>query len=136
MVNKLYKIGIDKITIYKYQEFPGSPFYLLKNKKKLMKQNNKELNRFRKKLVRLIITFNKMKKEEMVNQYYDVFIAESSFFNKSDAIGYIIKGGPKVLVKNASNQLGKERQIKVNKVLSDKFVEGVIVSSNINRNKK
>ena len=136
MVNNLYKIGIDKITVYKYQEFPGSPFYLLKNKKELMKQNNKELNRFRKKLVRLIITFNKMKKEEMVNQYYDVFIAESSFFNKSDAIAYIIKGGPKVLVKNASNQLGKERQIKIKRVLSDKLVEGMIVSNNINRNEK
>lgn len=136
LINKLYKIGVDKITIYKYQEFPGSPFYLLKNKKELMKQNNKELNRYRKKLVRLIINFNKMKKEEMINHDYDVFIAESSFFNKADAIGYIVKGGPKVLVKNASNQLGKERRIKVIRVLSDKLVEGVIVSSNKNRNKK
>jgi radical SAM superfamily enzyme YgiQ (UPF0313 family) len=129
-INKIYKMGVDKITIYKYQEFPGSPFYLLKNKKKLMKQNNKELNRYRKKLVRLIINFNKMRKEEMVNQHHDVFLAELSFFNKSDAIGYIIKGGPKVLVKNASNLLGKERQIIVRKVLSDKFVEGVIVAKN------
>jgi hypothetical protein len=121
-------LGVDKITIYKYQEFPGSPFYLLKNKKKLMKQNDKELKRYRKKLVRLIINFNKMRKEEMVNQHHDVFLAELSFFNKSDAIGYIIKGGPKVLVKNASNLLGKEKRIKVRKVLSDKFIEGVIVS--------
>jgi hypothetical protein len=64
----------------------------------------------------------------MVNQHHDVFLAELSFFNKSDAIGYIIKGGPKVLVKNASNLLGKEKRIKVRKVLSDKFIEGVIVS--------
>jgi len=135
-VRKLYKLGVDKITIYKYQEFPGSPFYLLKNKRELLKQNNKELNRYRKKLVRSIINFNKMKKEEMINQYFDVFIAETSFFNESDAIGYIIKGGPKVLIKNASNQIGEKRQIIVKKVLSDKLVEGVIVSSNKKRNKK
>lgn len=135
-VNILYKLGVDKITIYKYREFPGSPFYLLKNKKELMKQNNKELNRYRKKLVRLIINYNKMKKEEMINQYYDVFIAESSFFNEFDAIGYIIKGGPKVLIKNAANQLGKERRVIVRSVLSDKLVQGEIDLSNDNRNKK
>jgi len=123
-VNKLYKLGVDKITIYKYQEFPGSPFHILKNKKYLMKYNDKELNRYRKKLVRSIINYNRMKKEQMINQYFDAFIAEPSFFNKSDAIGYIIKGGPKVFIKDAANQLGKEKRVIIRKVLSDKLVQG------------
>ena len=135
-INKLYKLGVDKITIYKYQEIPGSPFHMLKNKKELIKQNNKELNRYRKKLVRLIINYNRMKKEEMINQHYNVFIAESSFFNTSDAIGYIIKGGPKVLIKNAANQLGKEKRVIVRRVLSDKLVQGEIDSSYEKRDKK
>ena len=123
-VNKLYKLGVDKITIYKYQDFPGSPFHMLRNKKYLMNPNDKELNRYRKKLVRLIINYNKMKKEEMINQFFDVFIAEPNFFNKSDAIGYIIKGGPKVFIKDAANQLGKEKRVIIKKVLSDKLVQG------------
>jgi radical SAM superfamily enzyme YgiQ (UPF0313 family) len=123
-VNKLYKLGVDKITVYKYQDFPGSPFHILKNKKYLLKNNDKELNRYRKKLVRLIINYNRMKKEEMINQYFEVFIAEPSFFNKADAIGYIIKGGPKVFIKDAANQLGKEKRVIIREVLSDKLVRG------------
>ena len=64
----------------------------------------------------------------MLGNIFEVILAEPSFFNKKDAIGYILKGGPKVLVKNAGNRLEDSCSIKVMKVISDKLVEGIIVN--------
>ncbi len=136
LINKLFKIGVDKITIYKYQELPGSPFFLLQEKEKLMKRYDGEINRYRKKLVRLAINFNLEKKKEMIGKKYEVFIAETSFYNKNNAIGYLLKGGPKVLIINAANQLGNDTIVEINRVLSAKFIEGKIILSDKERDKK
>ncbi|MHA1659463.1 MAG: B12-binding domain-containing radical SAM protein [Promethearchaeota archaeon] len=136
LINKLFKIGVDKITIYKYQELPGSPFALLQEKEKVMKLYDGKINRYRKKLVRLAINFNLEKKKEMIGKKYDVFIAETSFYNKNNAIGYLLKGGPKVLIVNAANQLGNNAIVEINRVLSDKFVEGKVILSDKKRYKK
>ncbi|MFX1237963.1 MAG: B12-binding domain-containing radical SAM protein [Promethearchaeota archaeon] len=127
LINKFYDIGVEKITIYKYQEFPGAPFYLLKNKVKMLDKKNLELNKFRKKMVRRVINFNRMRKEEMVGTNINVILAEPDLSNKLNAIGYIIRGGPKVLVRNGYKNLGREVVVSIKKVLSDKLIEGDVV---------
>ncbi len=127
LIDKLYKMGVEKITIYKYHEFPGCPFFLLQDKKQLLNQTNKKLIQYRKKLVKRAINFNRSRKEEMLEKSYEIILAETSFFNKKDAIGYIIRGGPKVLVKNASDKIEDVVNVNINKVLSDKLVEGSII---------
>ncbi len=126
LIDKFYKIGVEKITIYKYQEFPGCPFYDLQNKSQLMNQNNKKLNQLRKKLVRRAINFNRMRKEEMIGGIYNTILAESSLFNKEEVIGYIIKGGPKILIKNLNRLIEEVIPVKIIRVISDKLVEGII----------
>ena len=88
---------------------------------------NKKLNSYRKKLVRTAINFNKQRKAEMIGKSYYVILAEQYLPNDSHVIGYIIKGGPKVLVKNAFKYLGKTGLIKIIHVISDKLIEGEIV---------
>jgi len=127
LIDKFYELGVEKITLYKYQKLPGSPFYLIQKQRDLSAENKKQLNRFRKKLVKRAINFNRMRKEEMINNTFRVILAETSIFDNSDAIGYIIRGGPKVLIKNASAQLGKEVDLKIIRMLTDKFVEGEIL---------
>ena len=136
MIAELYHLGVEKITLYKYQEFPGAPFYLLKNKRDKRSNKDKELNKYRKRFIKSVINFNKMRKEAMVSREYDVLIAEQSFYNQSDAIGYIMKGGPKVLIKKLATHIGEQKRVRIKRVLSDKLVEGEIVSSNIKRDKK
>jgi len=127
MIKRFFNIGVEKITIYKYKEFPGCPFYILQNKENSLQKKNKKLNQLRKKLIRTAINFNRVRKEEMLGQIYETILAEPNFFNKNDAIGYILKGGPKVLIKHAADKLGDTFFVQINKVLSDKLVEGSII---------
>ena len=136
LIQMFYKLGVDKITIYKYQDFPGAPFFYLQNKTKLLWKNNKKLNQYRKKLKKLVINFNRKKKEEMIGNKYRIFIAEPSFINPNDCIGYIIKGGPKVLIKESLSDLGKIVDIRIKNLVSDKLIEGEIILSNKNSNIK
>ncbi len=126
LIKEFYDLGVEKITIYKYQDFPGTPFYALENKKALLRGNDKKIIRYRKKLVRTAINFNRERKMEMIGKNYEIILSEIDFHDKNNAIGYIIKGGPKVLIKNAASYLGNQVNAKIINVFSDKLVEGVI----------
>jgi len=136
LINEFYNLGVDKITIYRYQDFPGAPFHNLLNKEELMRKRDKKINQLRKKLVKLAVNFNRMRKEEMIGNKFITLIAEKNLSNELDVIGYMLKGGPKVLVRNKIQLLGKTVIIKVINVLSDKLVEGQIILSNKNSNKE
>ncbi|MHA1291160.1 MAG: B12-binding domain-containing radical SAM protein [Promethearchaeota archaeon] len=127
IIDEFFKLGAEKITIYKFQDFPGAPFHYLQNKRRLLYQTDKKLNSYRKKLVKAAINFNLKKKEEMIGNIYEVILAENSFLNKDDIIAYIVKGGPKVLIRNAANYIGTMAKVKINRVISDKLIEGFIV---------
>ncbi len=127
LLNKLYDLGVEKITIYKYREFPGSPFYNLNYYHKTTSKETKLLERYRKKLIKQAINFNLERKREMIGKDFDVILAEQNFINKEDAIGYILQGGPKVLVKKGNIMMGALVKARINKVISDKLVEGFIL---------
>lgn len=136
LINEFYRLGVDKITIYKYQDIPGAPFNNLLNKAELLRKKDKKINQLRKKLVRLAVNFNRMRKEEMIGKEFSVILAEPSHSKKADIIGYILQGGPKVLVKDRIDLLGQVITVKIINVLSDKLVEGQIILSNKNSDKE
>lgn len=130
LIKNLYNLSenVEKITIYKYQELPGSPFYILQESQNLKELESKDLERYRKKLINLAINFNKNRKQQMIGKMYDIILSEPSFSNKFDSIGYILQGGPKVLVKNSAKLLGKKAKVKIVRMFSDKIIEGIIVN--------
>ncbi|MHA1150964.1 MAG: B12-binding domain-containing radical SAM protein [Promethearchaeota archaeon] len=137
-IKKLYNLGeyVEKLTIYKYQDFPGAPFYSLSNKEKELQSKNKQLNKYRKKLVSLAISFNQERKRQMVGNNYKVLIAEKTFSSDKNAIGYMLQGGPKIIIENAEPYIGDEVIVEVQQVLSDKLILGKIISHNKDSKKK
>ncbi|MFX0133475.1 MAG: B12-binding domain-containing radical SAM protein [Candidatus Hodarchaeota archaeon] len=118
LMEKIDKIGIDKITIYKFKPLPKSSFEKLNYKKYKLSEQIKKL----------AIKINYNRKLTLINKKLQVLIAEPHIQNKNDGIGYILEGGPTVLIKNGGKLIGKEVTVRIIRVLSDKFVEGEIIN--------
>ncbi len=116
LMEKLEKIGTDKITIYKFKPLPKSSFEKFDYKSYKLSEQIKKL----------AIKINYNRKLALIGKNFKVIIAERHKRNKNDGIGYILEGGPTVLIKNGGKLIGKEVNARIIRVLSDKFVEGEI----------
>ncbi|QEE14964.1 radical SAM protein [Promethearchaeum syntrophicum] len=125
LLNKFSNLGIDKITIYKYQELPGSPFYQIS--RSLIHFNKKTIKNFNK-IKRFVINYNRSQKQKMLGKIVKVFLSEANMLNPKDAIGWILEGGPKITVKNAAKYIGNFYDVQISSVISDRLVEGTIIN--------
>ncbi|MHA1379955.1 MAG: B12-binding domain-containing radical SAM protein [Candidatus Helarchaeota archaeon] len=116
-MKKVDEIGIDKITIYRFKPLPKSSFENFNYKK----------NKISEQIKKLAIRINYNHKLALIDKRFQVIIAEKHKMNSLDGIGYILEGGPTVLIKNGGKLIGQEFIVKINRVLSDKFVEGEII---------
>ncbi|MHA1384490.1 MAG: B12-binding domain-containing radical SAM protein [Candidatus Helarchaeota archaeon] len=112
----LEKLRINKITLYRFKSLPKSAFEKMSYTK----------YKFSKQIKKIAIKINYEQKLSLLNKKFQVIIAETHMKNSTDGIGYILEGGPTVLIKNGGNLIGKEVTVKITHVLSDKFVEGEI----------
>ena len=128
LLSKFTILGIDKITIYKYQELPGSPFYQIP--RNLIHFDKKTIKNFHK-IKRFVINYNRSQKQKMIGKIVKVFLSEANMLNPKDAIGWILEGGPKITVKNAAQFIGNFYDVKISSVISDRLVEGTIITSSI-----
>ncbi|MHA1562356.1 MAG: B12-binding domain-containing radical SAM protein [Promethearchaeota archaeon] len=124
LLNKFANLGIDKITIYKYQELPGAPFYQIP--RKLVHFDKKTIKNFNK-IKRFVIGYNRSQKQKMLGKIVKVFLTEPNTMNPTDVIGWILEGGPKISVKNAINSLGNFENVQISRVISDRLVEGFLI---------
>ena len=69
---------------------------------------------------------NKYIKKKYLGKKVDVIVSERHFKNKKDAVGYMVSGGPMVVIKNGAEHIGKTVKVKITKTY-EKFVEGVIL---------
>ncbi|MCF2138884.1 MAG: radical SAM protein [Candidatus Lokiarchaeota archaeon] len=112
-------LNIDKITLYKYQELPGSPFWKISKK---ISPPTKEIQSIYRQIKRLVINFNKSKKLQIIGEEFRVYLTEINQQYPSDAMGWILEGGPKVSVINGSKYIGSFQNVRIIKVLSDRLV--------------
>ncbi|MHA1721238.1 MAG: B12-binding domain-containing radical SAM protein [Promethearchaeota archaeon] len=125
LLKKFAQLEVEKITIYKYQELPGAPFYQIP--RNLVHFDKKTLKNFNK-IKRFVINYNRSQKQKMIGKIVKVFISESNMFNPNDAIGWILEGGPKITVKNAAKFIGTFCNVQISSVISDRLVEGTIIN--------
>ncbi|NVM00718.1 MAG: radical SAM protein [Candidatus Helarchaeota archaeon] len=118
LMENLDKIGTDKITIYRFKPLPKSSFEKFNYKRYKLSEQIKKL----------AIKINYNRKLALIDKKFQVVIAEPHKRNKNDGIGYILEGGPTVLIKNGGKLIGKEVIVRIISVLSDKFVEGEIIN--------
>jgi len=124
LLKKFAYLGIDKITIYKYQELPGAPFYQIP--RKLVHFDKKTIKNFNK-IKRFVIGYNRSQKQKMLGKIVKVFLTEPNTMSPTDVIGWILEGGPKISVKNAINSLGNFEDVQISRVISDRLVEGFLI---------
>ncbi len=124
LMDRFAQLNIDKITLYRYQELPGSPFYRIS---RTLPRPSKKLLQSYKKIKRYIIRYNKIQKNRLVGQHIRVFLSEINSLHKSDAIGWMLEGGPKVSVNNGARYLGTYQTVCVIQILSDRLVLAELV---------
>ncbi|MHA1784197.1 MAG: B12-binding domain-containing radical SAM protein [Candidatus Helarchaeota archaeon] len=117
LMMKFQKIGIEKVTIYKFKPLPSTAFENFRSKE----------TRFSKKLKKLAIKMNYEQKKKLLGKVVRLFILERHFQDPSIGIGVFLTEGPTVLVFNAGNLIGKEVDVKINEVISDKLVGGSLI---------
>lgn len=124
LMQEFARAGIDKITIYRYQELPGAPFYKMpRHYTRFPKQTEKLFTKIKK----FSIQFNRRQKEKLVGSSMRVFLSEVNKYYPDDAMGWILEGGPKVSVKGAVDLVGTFQDITIIQVLSDRLVLGEII---------
>jgi radical SAM superfamily enzyme YgiQ (UPF0313 family) len=126
LMEKFAQLGVEKITLYKYQELPGSPFY---RSPLAQEPPSREVQKWTEKLKRYVIQYNGQQKNWWLNKTVRVFITEPNTQSKGDAIGWILEGGPKVSVKSGKIFIGQWQNVKVIRVISDRLVEAEIIRS-------
>ncbi|NVM55652.1 MAG: B12-binding domain-containing radical SAM protein [Candidatus Helarchaeota archaeon] len=113
---------IEKITIYKFKPLPMSAF------EDLPLPPSASLDKSSKIIADTAIEINREKKGELIGTVERVIVSELSKYDKSKAIGYPLRGGPTILIDNATDFLNKILTVKIDTVLSDKLVGGHIIS--------
>ena len=125
LLEKFAQLGVDKITLYKYQELPGSPFFRIP--RRYIHFDKKTIRNF-KKIKRYIINYNRNQKLKLIGKNVKVFLSEVNSLHPNDAIGWILEGGPKITVKNAAQFIGDFYDVQISSVITDRLVEGTIIN--------
>lgn len=125
LIKDFARLQVDKITLYRYQELPGSPFWNISNR---FKVPSKKLSQTYKKIKRHIIQYNKEQKGRMLGRTFKVFLTEINRTHPKDAMGWILEGGPKVSVIEGADLLETYQTVRILQVLSDRLVLGQIIS--------
>ncbi|MEM4695956.1 MAG: radical SAM protein [Desulfurococcaceae archaeon] len=116
LVKQLAKIGVEKITLYKFKPIPGSAF----EKLKVETCFPREVNRLKK----IVSRVNRVGKKAYLNRTLEVYIVK----NSRGCYGYPVKHGPVVVVKNTcrDSDEGYKAIVKITGV-SDRVVYGEVL---------
>jgi len=121
IMRELEKVGVEKITTYRFTPLPLTAFSKFPRGKPYVKD----------KLSRMIVLeakrINLKYKMELVNSSIPCVIVRPYYKMGKYAIGYPIYHGPVVKVENGIKYVGFKVVVKVKRVLSERLVEGVIV---------
>ncbi|MGQ4832343.1 MAG: B12-binding domain-containing radical SAM protein [Candidatus Asgardarchaeia archaeon] len=115
---KLSKLGISKITIYRFQPLPMSAFENYPKAPPAFK------NPASKMIVDAAEQINRKLKEQLIGKIFEIIIA--STYRKKFYVGYPMDYGPVVLVPRDHNiKINQVVKVKITKVISDKLIYGI-----------
>jgi radical SAM superfamily enzyme YgiQ (UPF0313 family) len=111
----------EKITIYRFKPLPVSTFQGFRVTKQFIDDAQP--------LIDEAIRVNEENKKHYVSLTCKVLIAEKDFRDRSAAVAYMLRGGPKVKITGAASLVNdkKVHVAKITRVISDKMTEGVLV---------
>jgi radical SAM superfamily enzyme YgiQ (UPF0313 family) len=121
-MKKLAAEGIEKVTVYKFKPLPMSAF------SEFPTPPLSSTDKASKLIVDTAIEINRNKKQAYIGTTERVIVSETLSRDKTQAIGYPLRGGPTVLIKNAADSVNKIISVKIDGVLSDKMVAGHKIS--------
>lgn len=123
IVDDLERLGVEKIVLYRFRPLPGSAFEKApKPLPAIYREGAKELYE----RVRL---FNKNRKNLLLNKVLRVVVACSHPTKSGYLIAYPLHHGPVVLIRASKRFIGHVVDVKVEKVISERIVEGRLLYS-------
>ncbi|WP_457614955.1 B12-binding domain-containing radical SAM protein [Methanopyrus sp.] len=117
-MKRAVEMGAEKITVYRFRPIPASAFGDFPPGPS---PRNDEASRLIADTARRL---NEALKRRMIGKRVRVYIAEPDMRRPRDAIGWPVKGGPKVRLKGARELVGTECEVEITGVVSDKVVSG------------
>ncbi|MEM1921382.1 MAG: radical SAM protein [Desulfurococcaceae archaeon] len=117
-VKKLSKMGVEKITLYKYVNLPGTAFQKIKPC----------IDEYRDQIIylkKIVNRFNLEAKKKFLNKEIDVYLV----YSKGKYYGYPVKHGPVVFVKgvNKSDYSNCRAIVRITEI-SERFLWGRLIS--------
>ncbi len=118
LIRKLYLIGVEKVTVYRFKPLPFSAF---ENMPEGPSSSRDPASRM---IERAARSFNLARKKELIGKALDVVLAPGR--HRSYRVAYPVKEGPVVLVKGVPKNLrvGETFKTKIVSVASDRLVVG------------
>ncbi|WP_148689041.1 radical SAM protein [Methanopyrus sp. SNP6] len=120
-MKRAVEMGAEKITVYRFRPIPASAFGDFPPGPS---PRNDEASRLIADTARRL---NEALKRRMVGKRIRVYVAEPDLRHPRDAIGWPVKGGPKVRLKGSRELVGTECEVEITGVVSDKVVSGKVV---------
>ena len=121
--HKLWEIA-EKITVYKYQSLPKSPFTTigaeLPVKRHLLIKKREELKEE-------IRKFNFEKKKAMIGQKILAIVSEKDWTDTQYLIAHPLYGGPVIKLKTDRDLMNKIVEVEITRAINDRIVMGKIV---------
>jgi len=119
VIDRLAKLGVEKITLYRFTPLKGTAF------EKYPKPPPAIEDKLSKALYEKVREFNIRVKESMVGKVMEVIgVSRKGGY----VVTYPIKHGPVVLVRGSSRLIGKLIKVKITEVLSDRELKGEVIS--------
>ncbi|WP_456482171.1 B12-binding domain-containing radical SAM protein [Methanopyrus sp.] len=120
-MKRAVEVGAEKITVYRFRPIPASAFGDFPPGPG---PRDDEASRLIADAARRL---NEALKRKMIGKRVRVFVAEPDLRRPRDAVGWPVKGGPKVKLKGARELIGTECEVEITGVVSDKVVSGRVV---------
>ncbi|MHA1608236.1 MAG: B12-binding domain-containing radical SAM protein [Candidatus Freyarchaeota archaeon] len=123
MIRETFRLGAEKITIYKFKPLPMSAFEKFREPPSASRSKASRI------IVKEVIRINKTLKKKMIGETLEVLVAEKGEGRfRGKFIAYPLRDGPTVIL-DGKARLGEKVKVRIVNVMSDKLVEGAVSDS-------
>ncbi|MGC9021440.1 MAG: B12-binding domain-containing radical SAM protein [Candidatus Methanodesulfokora sp.] len=115
-MKSVYKIGAEKITVYKFRPLPGTAFGSFDVK----------VDSYSRKISKYAIRLNRKRKELLVGRIVEAVVAPGL----RGIYAYPLRSGPTIKLRDRGLRTGDVVRVRITGVLSDRLVEGSVIKNN------
>lgn len=122
IMDELEKIGVEKITTYRFTPLPGTAFEKFPPGKPITK------DKLGRQIVERAKKINIKYKETIIGKRVDAIVVNPYHKDRRFNIAYPILHGPVILIKNSEKYYGFRVKVRIVRIVSERVVEGEIVN--------